>query len=196
MNKIILDKERNIELKVFEDSICNINKDYEFNELNIVLDDNVKFIINHYSEIKDKDLNINIIQNDNSEFLYNHSFVNKGIYNLNINVELNKNKSKNIINIHGISDNAKTNIVVNGKVNENTVDNELDEKIKMLNINNGLSFIEPNMYINTKNVVANHAACITDFDNSYLFYLNSKGINNEKSKKLIIDGFLKNDAKD
>jgi len=76
MNKIILDKEKKIELRILEDSICNISKDYEFNELNIIIFNNAKFIVNHYSEIKDKHLNINIKQNDNSEFLYNHSFIN------------------------------------------------------------------------------------------------------------------------
>ena len=51
------------------------------------------------------------------------------------------------------------------------------------------------MYINTKNVLANHAASITDIDNNYLFYMNSKGINNNKAKELIINGFLDNKAK-
>lgn len=196
MNKIILDKSNNIELNVSEDSICNISKDYEINELNIILSDNVKFIINHYSEIKDNNLNINIFQNNNSEFIYNHSFLNNGNYNLNINVNMNGNESKNVINIHGISDSGNTNVVVDGKVIEKTVDNELDEKIKMLNINNGKSNIMPNMFINTKNVVANHAASVKDIDEDYLFYLESKGINNVESKRLIINGFLYNKAKE
>lgn len=196
MNKIILDKSNNIELNVSEDSICNISKDYEINELNIILSDNVKFIINHYSEIKDNNLNINIIQNNNSEFIYNHSFLNNGNYNLKINISMNGNKSKNVINIHGISDLGNTNIVVDGKVNEKTIDNELDEKIKMLNINNGKSNIMPNMFINTKNVVANHAASVKDIDEDYLFYLKSKGIDNVESKRLIINGFLYNKAKE
>ena len=71
-------------------------------------------------------------------------------------------------------------------------DNELDEKIKVLNINNGTSTVLPNMYINTKNVIANHSASISTIDSKYLFYLNSKGINNDLATKLIIDGFLNN----
>ena len=195
MNKIILDNNKNIELNIYEDSICNISKEYEINTLSITLENNIKFIINHYSEIDNNELKINIIEKDNAEFIYNHSFINKGEYNLNCNIEMLGNNSKNIINIHGITDKGNTNITIDGKVNENTFDNELDEKIKMININNGESIIEPNMYINTNNVIANHSASISDIDENYLFYLNSKGINIEKSKELIIDGFLKNDAR-
>lgn len=196
MNKIILDKSKFIELNVSEDSICNISKDYVLNELNVNISDNVKFVINHYSEIKDNNLNVNIFQNNNSEFIYNHSFLNNGDYNLNININMNGNKSKNVINIHGISDHGDTYIVVDGLVNEETVNNELDEKIKMLNINNGKSNIMPNMFIDTKNVVANHAASVKDIDEDYLFYLKSKGIDSEEAKKLILDGFLYNEAKE
>ena len=64
-----------------------------------------------------------------------------------------------------------------------------------MNLNDGRSYIYPNMYINTKNVIANHAATITDISNDYLFYLNTKGISNEDAKKIIIDGFLENVAR-
>jgi len=190
MNKIILDKESKVDLRVFEDSECFINEEYEISELNIYLENNVKFIVNHISNIKNNDLNINIKQENNSEFIYNHNFINKDSYNLFINILLNQNNSKNNINIKGITDSGNTKIVIDGKVEKDTKDNELDEKIKILNINKGKTIIEPNMYIDTKNVIANHSASISDFDESYLFYLNSKGISSDEAKKLIIKGFL------
>lgn len=190
MNKIILDKESKVDLRVFEDSECFINEEYEISELNIYLGNNVKFIINHINNIKNNDLNINIKQEDNSEFIYNHNFINKKTYNLYINVLMNQNNSKNNINIKGITDSGNTKIVIDGKVEKDTIDNELDEKIKILNINKGKTIVEPNMYIDTKNVIANHSASISEFDENYLFYLNSKGISSEVAKKLIIDGFL------
>lgn len=195
MNKIILDKDKNIELIINEDSICNISKDYEINELIITLNNNVNFILNHYSEISDNKLSIKIKQSFNSEFIYNHSFINYGKYDLDIDINLNGNKSKNVINIHGISNNSNTNIKIDGKVNNNTFDNELDEKIKMININNGTSKIVPNMFVSTKNVLANHSASISNIDDNYLFYLSSKGLNKEDSIKLIIEGFLNNKAR-
>jgi len=187
MNKLILDKEKK-ELVIKEDTICDI--DYEITLLNIKVLDNVKFIINHYVEIKDNNMIINVEQNNNSEFIYNHRFKNIGNYNIEININMNGNESKNLINIRGLSDRGKTNIIVDGSVKENTINNVLDEKIKMLNINNGKSSVLPNMFINTKNVIANHSVSITDIDEDYLFYLNSKGIDNNKAKELIINGFL------
>lgn len=191
MNKIILDKEKNININVVKDSICDISKDNVIEVLNIKLSDNVKFIINHYNEITENSkLNINIIQNNNTEFIYNHNFMNNKIYDLNIFIELNGDYSKNIINIKGISNSGNSNITIDGKVFDNTKDNELDEKVRMLNINEGKTSILPNMYINTKNVIANHAASITNINSDYLFYLNTKCIKNEEAKKIIIDGFL------
>ena len=196
MNKIILDKVKKINLNIKEDTVCNINNRLDLEELNIIIEDNNKFIINEYSEIEKKDYKISIIQYNNTEFIYNHSFKSNKLYNLDINIELKGNNSKNLINIHGINDFGKSNIKVDGKVLENTKDNELDEKIKILNINNGSSSIFPNMLIDTKNVIANHAASITNINEDYLFYLNSKGIKDEQAKELIINGFLDNEAKE
>lgn len=195
MNKIVLDKENIINLKIEKDSICNIGTDYKIKELNIELLDNVLFILNDYSEIDDSILKINIIQNNNSKFLYNHSFISKDKYELYINVNMIGNNSKNNINIHGISDNGYSKVIVDGLVKENTFNNELNENIKLLNINDGVSIIYPNMFINTKNVVANHSASISTINEDYLFYLMSRGINKEKSIDLILDGFLENNAK-
>lgn len=195
MNKLELDKENIINICIDKDTICNINKEYNINELNIELKDNVKFIINHYSEIDKSELKIDIIENNNSLFLYNHSFISKEDYNVYINVKMIGNKSKNTINIHGISDGGKSSVIIDGKVNENTIDNELDENIKLLNINNGTSNIYPNMYIDTKNVSANHSASISLVNEDYIFYLMSKGINRENSIRLILDGFLNNEAR-
>ncbi len=195
MNKIVLDKESIINLYIVENSICNIGKDYSINKLNIVLEDNVEFILNHYDEVLENKLNINIIQSNNSIFKYNHSFMCNKMYDLDINIELKGNNSKNYINIHGISDNGKSNIKIDGKIYENTVDNELDEKVRVINMNDGYTYIYPNMFVDTKNVVANHAASITSISKDYLFYLNSKGINDTEGIKMIVDGFLDNAAR-
>ena len=194
MKKIIIDKVNNLRIK--KETICNINNRTDVEEINIFIESGNKLVINEYSEIEKKDYKLNIVQQDNTEFIYNHSFKVNKLYNLDINIELKGNNSKNLINIHGINDFGKSNIKVDGKVLENTKDNELDEKIKILNINNGSSSIFPNMLIDTKNVIANHAASITNINEDYLFYLNCKGIKDEQAKELIIKGFLDNEAKE
>ena len=194
MNKIVLDKENIINLKIEEDSICNVSKDYIIKELNIDIKDNVIFELNHYSEINNT-LKINITQNNNSKFIYNHSFISYDNYNLNIDITMKGNNSKNNINIHGISDNARVSVIIDGIVKENTFDNDLNEYVKLLNINNGVSNIYPNMSLNTKNVVANHSASVSKINEDYLFYLMSKGLERDECIKLILDGFLKNNAR-
>ena len=195
MNKIVLDKEKNINLNVSEDTICIIPKENNINDLNINISDGVKLIINQYSEVIENNLFIRINQSNNSDFIYNHSFVSKKEYNLNINVNMIGNNSKNIINVHGISDEGKAKVIVDGNVIKDTRDNELYENIKLLNINNGTSNIYPNMYIDTKNVIANHSASISTVNEDYIFYLMSKGIDRKNAIKLILDGFLENDAR-
>lgn len=195
MNKIVLDKEKNIKLNVSEDTICIVPKENNINDLNINISDGVKLIINQYSEIIENNLFIRINQSNNSDFIYNHSFISKKEYNLNINVNMIGNNSKNIINVHGISDEGKSKVIVDGNVIKDTRDNELYENIKLLNINNGTSNIYPNMYIDTKNVIANHSASISTVNEDYIFYLMSKGIDRKNAIKLILDGFLENDAR-
>ena len=195
MNKIVLDKENIINLNVIKDSVLNITKDYNVKELNIVVNKNVKIIINHYSEINKNEFNLNVEQKDNSEFFYNHSFVCKDNYKLSDDIKMDYDNSKNIINIHGISDAGNTFVKLDGRVLANTKNNELYENVKLLNINDGFSNVYPNMFIDTKNVVANHAASISTIDDNYLFYLMSKGIEKDDAIKLIMDGFLDNDAK-
>lgn len=195
MNKIVLDKEKNINLNVSEDTTCIIPKGNNINDLNINISDGVKLIINQYSEVIENNLFIRINQSNNSDFIYNHSFVSKKEYNLNINVNMIGNNSKNIINVHGISDEGKSKVIVDGNVIKDTRDNELYENIKLLNINNGTSNIYPNMYIDTKNVIANHSASISTVNENYIFYLMSKGIDRKNAIKLILDGFLENDAR-
>ena len=195
MNKIVLDKEKNINLNVSEDTTCSIPKENNINDLNINISDGVKLIINQYSEVIENNLFIRINQSNNSDFIYNHSFISKKEYNLNINVNMIGNNSKNVINVHGISDEGKSKVVVDGSVIKDTRDNELYENIKLLNINNGTSNIYPNMYIDTKNVIANHSASISTVNEDYIFYLMSKGIDRKNAIKLILDGFLENDAR-
>ena len=195
MNKILLDREDIINIKVDKNSICNIDDSYKLKELNIEIEDNAKLEINQYSIIDKNNFIINIKQNNNSEFIYNHSFINNKEYNLNINVNLLGNNSRNSINIHGLSDKGTSKVIIDGSVDKKTKDNELLENMKMININDGMSYIYPNMYIDTKNVSANHAASISTVNEDYLFYLMSKGLDRNNATKLLIDGFLDNIAK-
>ncbi len=48
----------------------------------------------------------------------------------------------------------------------------------------------PTLEINTNDVIAGHGSSFGNFNEEELFYLTSRGINKEKAKKLIIEGYL------
>lgn len=50
---------------------------------------------------------------------------------------------------------------------------------------------EPKLEIENNDVKASHAATVGKIDEDQIFYLNSRGINVEEAKMLIVDGFLK-----
>ena len=64
------------------------------------------------------------------------------------------------------------------------------EDIKVLLLNDEESIIIPNLLVSSNEIEVNHAATISGIDQNYLFYLNSKGISNEASEKLIKNGYL------
>ena len=54
--------------------------------------------------------------------------------------------------------------------------------------------INPNLYIDEFDVVANHSAYIGPFPSDILFYLNTKGIGTKENNRLLLQSFLLNDA--
>ena len=170
----------NSKLNLFNCNIIN---------LNITVKENSHLVINYYSVVYDNKSIINIFIENNASIILNHSFVNYNKYDLEVLTNFNGNDGKININIHGINDKGKTNIDVNGYVNNNN-NNILDESIRLININGGAAVSNPNMYISTSKVIANHNTTIGGVRSDELFYLMSKGLNRSDSIKLICDGFL------
>lgn len=50
---------------------------------------------------------------------------------------------------------------------------------------------EPKLEIENNNVKASHAATVGKIDEDQIFYLNSRGINEDEAKAIIVNGFLK-----
>ena len=171
----------NSKLNLFNCNIIN---------LNITVKENSHLVINYYSVVYDNKSIINIFIENNASIILNHSFVNYNKYDLEVLTNFNGNDGKININIHGINDKGKTNIDVNGYVNNNNDNNILDESIRLININGGSAVSNPNMYISTSKVIANHNTTIGGVRSDELFYLMSKGLNRSDSIKLICDGFL------
>lgn len=180
-NIIIVDNNINKE-------VCIFNESYE--SINIIIKDNASLIIDYFNDIDELKTKINIEIGSKSSIIFNHSYVNKNNYELNIDVNYKSELSNAVINIRGINDNGLSVIEASGKVESNNINNVLDEKIKIININNGKSICKPIMLINTSKVIANHENAIGSINEEELFYLMSKGLSREKSIKLLCNGYL------
>ena len=165
---------------------------YLYNEktakLNIDLKDNSTLKIYIFNDNK-ANLEVNINQNNNSKIYYNEAFINELNNKLIINNSIVGNNNESYINIRNICNKNKSEIIINVEIKENTINNIALEDLKGIN-NGGMVHIEPNIICLSNEVVANHLTTIGGVDKNSLNYLMSKGINEEKSKKILLKGFI------
>lgn len=178
-----------------EDISIKINgevKLYLYNEkidkLNIDLKDNSTLKIYIFNDNK-ANLEVNINQNNNSKIYYNEAFINELNNKLIINNSIVGNNNESYINIRNICNKNKSEIIINVEIKENTINNIALEDLKGIN-NGGMVHIEPNIICLSNEVIANHLTTIGGVDKNSLNYLMSKGINEEKSKKILLKGFI------
>lgn len=61
---------------------------------------------------------------------------------------------------------------------------------RIINMNNNKCIINPNLYVEDSDVVAEHAAAIGKFSDEEIFYMMSRGIKYDDALNLLIKGFL------
>lgn len=180
-NILIVDNDVSKEINMF-------NNDIEC--MSIVVKDRAELVLNYFKDVMDNNIRMDIEVGNGSSFVLNHSYVNKNDYELDVNVRYNGEGSSVLINIYGVNDSGKSVLNVDGSLCSNNMNNVLDEKIKVININDGKVVCKPNMYIKISKIIANHQNTISNVSEDELFYLMSKGISRDKSERLIINGFI------
>ena len=200
MNKILLDsaidinkKEKQI-LNLNEDKTININNEstiYLFIDNNIKINFNLKAKSNIYI-LTTKNLKVDFNLQDNVNLsLYHIVITNTKITN-EINIYHNAKKTTSNIVSHGISYlNGNLKLIMNGTINKNMKTTKLDEKSRIINIGKAKSTIEPNLYINEYDSLANHSAYTGPFSEKDIFYLQTKGLSKTNSLAILLRGFLK-----
>lgn len=106
--------------------------------------------------------------------------INHNIQNTNSNIitnGINTQDGKMVINVTGF--------VPKGSINAN-----LNQENRIINLTNHKCQINPNLLIDEENVCANHSAHISNFDKEDLFYIMSRGIDYNNAQILLIKGFL------
>lgn len=200
-NNLIIDKDIDLFLENFSSNTLNIkvlegvnakinifNKDSKV-DFDIFLMNNSKLSVNFFSINSSSKVNISL--KENSNFKYNHSLITEkmSINEINI-VHDSPNSSSEIIN-HGFNyGEEKLLFKVDGFIGKNAIKTLATQDNKIINYKNGNSEILPNLFVDNKEVVANHSAYIGRFKEEILFYMKSRGINEKLCYNLLLKGFL------
>lgn len=209
MNTIIVDKENNIDIK---DNAINLEisvpkltinikgkvlineigkKDNEELELTLNIEPNSSLIYNRYMLHNTTNNNILINQDSNSKVTFNYSFIANNECRLIFNSNLLGNNNETNLNIKSITENnGRCLIYSTADTKPKIENNNLIESIKVLILNNEESICVPNLLVSSNEIEVNHACTMSNIDENYLFYLNSKGISRDKAISLIKKGYL------
>ncbi len=162
-------------------------------DVNININENCKlnFFATYFGKIS---ININIILEKNSEVKHTEVFVGKkdDNFQVNLNIVHKGESSKGDVLVKGILlDNSKSInygklIIEKGAKKTSTF---LAEHVLLLSKDAKANAV-PSLEIEEDDVIAKHSASITQIDESKLFYLTSKGIDEDLAKSMIINGFF------
>lgn len=211
MNKILIDKENNIEIKdnaveldiqvkdltlnikgnVLINEICK--KDNEELNLTLNIEPKSSLIYNRFILHNQANNKITINQDNTSNVSFNYSIVATDKVELTIYSTLTGNDNETSIKVASVTEQkGKVIITSTADVLPKIENNNLLESLKILLLNDEESICIPNLLVSSNEVEVNHAATISGIPQDYLFYLNSKGLSNEAATKLIKNGYLLN----
>lgn len=209
MNRLIVDKENIIDVKdnaieiniKVKELVINVKGkvliqeigNQENEELNLIinLEPNSSLIYNRFMIHEKINNKIILNQQNNSNVSFNYSFIANDKCDILFNSNLKGDNNNTSIKVASVTEsNGFVNITSTADVESKIKNNNLLESIKILLLNNEESTCTPNLLVSSNEVEVNHAATISGIDPNYLFYLNSKGIDNKLATKLIKNGYL------
>jgi len=126
----------------------------------------------------------------NSNFkIFDLFFCSNGEMEIHSKVFCNHENNKGLILAKGITK-GKNKFNGYAKINKNAYNSDLFIKGSVLVLDKGKSEITPVLEIENNQVKAGHSAVIEQIDEEKLFYLETRGINKNEAKFLLIKGFL------
>ena len=184
--------ERNINIIVEKDICLNV---IEFssdtkNYLNVTLNENSRLIYNKIGKnVEDK---IKVLLDGAFSSINLHSSV-INLKNVKCDFEIIHNNidTNSYLSNHGVNASFEQMAFnVDCKINKCADSAITNQENKIINTNCGKSIILPNLIVDNDDVSASHSAYISDFDEEIIFYLKSRGISEENSRELLMNGFL------
>ena len=201
MNKILLDSTKNFnkegtyKLELDKDITINIESDniklYLVTKNDIKINFNIKKSVTIYNITTNNiKMNANIYNNSKLDF-YLMSITDKKITN-EVNIYHQNKETISNVTCHGISYlKGDLKFSVNGYIKKGMINSVCNQSSRIVNLDEGKSIIEPNLFIEEFDSIANHSAYTGPFDEKLLFYLETKGISKKESFNLLLNGFMK-----
>lgn len=201
MNNILLDsaisfsKEGTYKLELDKDTTISVESDnvklYLVTKNNIKVDFNILNSTTIYNITTESiTVNINIYNNAKLDF-YEMTVTDKKITN-EVNVYHKNKETISNVTCHGISyGKGDLKFSVNGYIKKGMIGSICNQSSRIINLDDGKSLIEPNLFIDEFDSIANHSAYTGPFDEELLFYLETKGISKKEAFNLLLNGFMK-----
>lgn len=162
----------------------------------ILLNIQDKTIFNFYEFEKSQaaknkiDIQANLYNENDFKLIFAGYFGEQQLHDSTIEIIHNGNHSKSLIEYLSLNG-GKSVSQINSIVRENTIGNDTQQKIKHILLNeNAQSYSKPNLMIFTPDVIAAHGNSIGSFNIEDLFYLQQRGLEQEKAKKIITQSYL------
>ena len=162
----------------------------------IYLNENSKMYVDKFYDVDEiKEMSIVNLNGINSTYDHNFKTICSSLEKYDMVVyHNNKNTNSNIIN-NGINiKEGKLNFNISSFIPKGKIECNANQSSRIVNLTNNKCNINPNLYVDEYDVIANHAAHIGKFNNDELFYLMSRGITLEDATNLLIKGFLLNNT--
>lgn len=214
MNKLIIDNvDELMDLIIHEDTelLIDLKNSFGFININVIdniclyvlelgnntknkieynLGENSKVIVNKLSINTSDDTLINL-NGAYSSINYNTSIINEYDNNYIQRINHNCSNTSSLISNHAININDSNFILdIDAKVYNDSNNCNTNQDNKIINKSSGKSIIKPNLLVDNNLIDATHSAYIGSFNESAIFYLQTRGISKEKIEELLQVGFL------
>lgn len=137
-----------------------------------------------------RELDIIYLEKEGAKIDYNFKTISTGIEKYDIMVYHNDANTISRIKNSGVNVEGSLIFNVSSFVPNGKVKCLLEQNGKIINLTNNKCQINPNLLIDENDVEANHSANICKFSDDEMFYLQSRGLNEEEALNLLIKGFL------
>ena len=194
MNNILVDKDifKIIDNDTFFDITNDSNLTLYITNKNVCLsfkvNKNISSCVNIFNVDSDIKINIDVLDNGNINFV--NSVINNKDLDIVLDINHSKDSTSDIVN-HGLNINdGNMKFIINGIVKKGMTNTVLKQDNKIINLNDGVSLIEPNLLIDEFDTNANHSAYISKYSKEEIFYLQSRGISEKEGFRLLTKSFL------